>query len=79
MKMSTATPRNHSVNTSYENEKKTDIYYFLDFRNQKITKLQHSQRNSVINNCDRHITHFGDLDMSFESRVSCYHPTGIRK
>ena len=27
--------------------------------------IQYSQRHSVINHCDRRITHFGDLDISF--------------
>ena len=28
-------------------------------------EVQYSQRHSVINHCDRHITHLGDLDISF--------------
>jgi len=39
----------------------------LGWRKSKIEYLlQYRQRHSVINHCDRHITHLGDLDISFD-------------
>ena len=53
--------------------------------------IQYSQRHSVINHCDKHITHLVDLDISFALldiflkcllHLECYlnyHPKGISK
>ena len=43
------------------------IIYFCKVSHFKLQYkgLQYSQRHSVINHCDRRITHLGDLDISF--------------
>ena len=51
----------------FNNEGKFSVKYY-SFRGEMLLLhyiVQYSQGHSVINHCDRHITHLGDLDISF--------------
>ena len=69
-------PENFDESQHCENQKFEQIWRVPTENNKSRTHLQYGQRHTMINHCDRHITHLSGTDIYF---LFCYIHVDLQK